>query len=590
MGGGILKPVGVGGTGHQVFDLGQNFGGFCIFNVTGPRANAIHFRHGEILSQPTANGNAYGDIYTTELYEAAQTDIFILAGTGLETFEAEMTTHGFRYISVLGYNLDAKNIQCFQAHSETTLIGNFTSSVPVINQIQHNIQWGQLSNSASLPSDCPQRNERKGWLGDAGLSVDESLYNFDYHDFYANFLDLIADIQDDDGTVPDTVPFSYGGRPADPNWGTAYVQIAAMIYNHYGDAAVIKKHYDGILAYVEYVRGRYVSGGGLANMFIVYGDWQPPTPYGQTNGALISSFAFLRDVWNLANMSAIIGNQRAAMEYTALYKNLTTEWHKTWYNDSQGGYADNMQSANALSLWLPGLVPDSVKDKVVRSLVTDIQSKGHVTAGMIGIAVLYPVLSMNGYQDLAVRLASSVEYPSYGYMFNNAWENATTLWEAWDAPDRSDFVPSRNHHMFSTLGAWFYRYLAGIDINAFNDIDIHPILPFDMTLMSKVSAEVVSIKGPIVVDWEREEDGVTVTYKTNIPINTHARISFAPAVPKGKVALISESYVPIFTRERGVLSAAAQERSIEWLTEDSTTGVMTVRVGGGLYEWSVVWQ
>jgi len=239
-------------------------------------------------------------------------------------------------------------------------------------------------------------------------------------------------------------------------------------------------------------------------------------------------------------------------------------------------------------LWLPGLVPESVKGKVVNSLVADIQSKGHITSGIVGIAVLYPVLTMNGYQDLAVQLASSIDYPSYGYMFNNAWENATTLWEVWDAPDRTD-LPSRNHHMFSTVGAWFYRHLAGIDIHAFNDIEIRPVLPFDRALLRSVSAEIVSIKGAIVVDWKREEDGLTVTYKTTVPTNTHARISFEPAVPNGKVALISESFVPIFTRELGVLSSA-YERAIEWLTEDPVTKVMTARVGGGSYQWSVVWQ
>jgi len=198
---------------------------------------------------------------------------------------------------------------------------------------------------------------------------------------------------------------------------------------------------------------------------------------------------------------------------------------------------------------------------------------------------------MNGYQDLAIQLVSSIQYPSYGYMFNNQWENATTVWEVWDAPVRGDGpgMNSRNHHMFSSIGAWFYRFVAGIDINAFNDIVIHPVLPFDMTLLSNVSAEVMSIKGPILVDWKREEDGVTVTYKTTVPMNTHALISFEPVVPQGRVAFLSESYVPIFTRERGAL-AATQERSVEWLSENSATGVMTARVGGGNYEWSVVWQ
>ena len=223
--GGIIQPVALtfGVLGYDVqgqpFDLGQNMAGWCQIKMTGKRGSSVMVRYTETMELP--GPQTLTALYSDNLQNAAATEIFVFAEDDVEeTFVPAFTYHGFRYLEVRGARntITADKVECYFVHSEVTLVGNVTFDNRVMNQLQHNIQWGQLSNLMSLPSDCPQRDERKGWLGDAGISADESLYNFDSGNFYRNFLDLIHDVQAADGSVPDTVPFSYGTRHADPNW------------------------------------------------------------------------------------------------------------------------------------------------------------------------------------------------------------------------------------------------------------------------------------------------------------------------------------------------------------------------------------
>ncbi|CAF1133276.1 unnamed protein product, partial [Didymodactylos carnosus] len=453
---GVLKPISVANPSLNtlVFDIGQNFAGWCRFKLRGSRGLAVYFRYAEILELPTTgDSHAYGNIYVDNLRGATQSDMYVLRGDpNGETYEPSFTVHGFRYVAVYGSqnNIPIVDVECPVVHSETTLMGNFTSTNPVINQIQHNIQWGQLSNIMSLPTDCPQRDERKGWMGDAALSVDEALYNFDLIKFYVNFLNLITDVQRDDGAVPDTVPLTFGIYPADPNWGTALPTVTWQVYRHYGDLSVLTTYYPNVRAYVEYVRTGY-KRTGLVNLDQHYGDWVPPPPQPQTNPHLIGSFAFLHDVAVLVNMSQLLNYTADIEEYTTLYKQLSDEFHSTFYN-SAGYYADGMQTADVLALTLPNVVPADLRSKVFEHLVTDIiNRKKHFTTGIVGIANLFPLLSDNGQHDLALELISAIDYPSYGYEFNNPYENATTLWEIWDAPMEGPGMNSRNHIMYGSV-------------------------------------------------------------------------------------------------------------------------------------------
>ncbi|CAF3871451.1 unnamed protein product, partial [Rotaria magnacalcarata] len=588
--GGILKPISVSTPvlGVHTFDMGQNMVGWCRFHFRGPRGLGIYIRHAEILAQPVVSTHqAYGSIDTQNLRGATQTDSYILRGDpNGEIYEPRFTVHGFRFITVFGSpnSLSVNDVECPVVHSETTVKGHFVSTNPIINQIQHNVQWGQLGNSMSLPTDCPQRDERKGWMGDAALTVNEALYNFDLIKFYLNFLNLIGDIQLRDGSIADTVPVTFGGYPADPNWGTALPTITWQLYRHYNDLSIIRDHYSYVRAYVESVRGGY-NKTGLARLAYHYGDWVPPPPQPMTNVYLIASYGFLHDVSLLVNMSQAIGFTNDTQAYSAFYLQLAEEFHRVFFTASAGYYADGMQAAQILALALPNVVPVNVRDSVLQHLIQDINNKGnHASTGIVSTAALYPLLSDNGQHDLAIELISTVTYPSYGYMFNNPYENATTMWELWDAPMEGPGMNSRNHHMFSSIGAWFYSHLAGIDFQS----DLILIQPRMLSenkkhLLTKIDCQLSTLYGLVHVSYTRDESDTfanSILLRVSIPSNAQAQVIFEPLYPGARCVTITENHEVIW-------SIDTKDNSVY---HDVNTGLMTRQVGSGDYEYQAFWE
>ncbi|CAF2935239.1 unnamed protein product [Rotaria sp. Silwood2] len=587
--GGVLKPISQDSVNGQVFDLGQNFAGWCkLSSLNASKSTIIQLRYAEFRYSSGKNGIAFAGLYYENLANIAAMDTVILNGTGNETFEPLFTYHGFRYLLVNGYDsINKDNIECYNVHSETKFIGNFTTSSDILNQIQHNILWSQLSNSMSLPTDCPQRNERRGWMGDAGLSIDETLFNFDYVNFYLNFLTMILDNQSPDGAVSDTVPFTVGFSPADPNWGTAYVTITWFLYEHTGDINIIQKYYRGIQAWIDCLTREYQKTG-LAKMYYYWGDWA--TVQETSNTSLVSAYAYLRDVYTFINMSEILNRTDIVKKYTQLYQRLTDEFHCVFYNAAVGGYVDESQAMNILALALPGVVPVSLRKAVLNLLVNDIMTTGHFTGGIVSVAPLYPLLSKEGYHDLALKLALATSYPSYGYMFHNDIQNATTTWELWNTLPQGARA-SLNHHMFNSIGAWFYRYLAGIELNAFHTITIYPRLSYDADLLTHVKAEVVTIKGSIRVEWSRVSLNV-VTLSIVIPTNIVAIVSFDPLIEQGRcVKLICDDEV-IWVREEmnDRLTLLKDVCEMSDLRENELTGTMSIRVVSGEYTFVAYWQ
>ncbi|CAF3447303.1 unnamed protein product [Rotaria sp. Silwood1] len=586
---GVLKPISQDSVNGQVFDLGQNFAGWCkLSSLNAPKSTIIQLRYAELRYSTGKNGIDFAGLYYENLASIAVMDTVILNGTGNETFEPLFTYHGFRYLLVNGYdNINKDNIECYNAHSETKLIGNFTSSSDILNQIQHNILWSQLSNSMSLPTDCPQRNERRGWMGDAGLSIDETLFNFDYVNFYLNFLTMISDNQSPEGAVSDTVPFTVGFSPADPNWGTAYVTITWYLYEHTGDITIIEKYYTGIQAWIDCLTREYQKTG-LAKMYYYWGDWA--TVQETSNTSLVSAYAYLRDVYTFINMSEILNQTDIVQKYTQLYKQLTNEFHRAFYNAAVGGYVDESQAMNILALALPDVVPTSLRETVLNLLIKDITTTGHFTGGIVSVAPLYPLLSREGHHDLALKLALDTSYPSYGYMFHNDIQNATTTWELWNTLPQGA-RSSLNHHMFNSIGAWFYRYLAGIELNALRTITIYPRMSYDVALLTHVKAEVVTIEGSIRVEWSRLSVNV-VTLSITIPTNIDAIVSFDPLIEKGHcIKLIYDDEV-MWMRERmnDKLTLLKDVRGVSDLSENELTGTMSIRVASGEYTFLAYWQ
>jgi alpha-L-rhamnosidase len=588
MNGGVFNATPIGNK-YLVptFDVSQNIAGYCTLTITGKQGMTVSTRHAEYLNALGANGIRYQGLNFANTQIISASDDFVIQGTAHEVLAPMFTYHGFRYISVYANYIDIESVVCAAIHSETTLIGNFTSSSVILNQIQHNILWSQLSNTMSIVTDCSQRQERRGWLGDAALSVDVALFNFDLHGVYVNFLQNIADLQQPDGSVPDTAPFSGGNIIADPSWGHAYPEITWRIYQHYNDTEIVKQHYAGIQAWIDYLTGR-VQQSGLGNMYFSYGDWEGPTHYPVTNRSLASAYSYMSDVQIMITLSKILNNQTNVVKYTQLYDQLATEFHAAFYNPQVNGYAEGYQTANALALKLPNVVPSNLRPLVIKSLVDNIaQNDNHLTTGIVGTAALFPILTEVGFHDLAVTVATQTTYPSFGFMFNNDAQNATTVWESFHALlNGSTGTDSLNHHMYNSIGAWFYRYLAGVQLNGFaEDLLIRPRLT---SLLMNVDAEVHTIYGPIFVSYKQHIDDNSITYDVTIPNSLHSIITFEPIRPTARCISIEESGVLIWHQSSSLLKTNVS--GIIWLHSDSIIeNAMNVRIESGSYHWKVQW-
>ena len=251
--------------GVYVYDMGQNFSGWVDLHVSGPRGTQVQLRFAELLYDT-------GMINRENIRGAKSRDIYILRGEGEEDYHPRFTYHGFRYVEVTGYpgtpSLDS--LRGHVVHSAVETTGSFVASKPLLNQIHKIIRWSDLTNLHSVPTDCDQRNERMGWMGDSQTSAEGMMLNFDMAAFYTNFLRDIRDVQDPDGTVTDTVPHRYGSRPADPAWGTAFPLICWYVYQQNGDRRILEENYDGLKKYVEFLRSRAPDN---VLRYSYYGDW-----------------------------------------------------------------------------------------------------------------------------------------------------------------------------------------------------------------------------------------------------------------------------------------------------------------------------
>lgn len=596
----VLRPLGDSSWQFgNVLDLGQNMVGWCSLNATLPRGSSVYVRYAEYRLQPTSGPTLPGsnvDIEQANLRGIAVEDVWLVNGSlgdgETELLEPSMTYHGFRYINIhVNTGWPAAAVSCPVVHSETSLVGNFSTDNDVINQLQQNVLWTQLGNSMSVITDCPQRQERRGWTGDAGGSVDLSLYMFDYANLYRHFLLLISDEQDNStGRIPVTIPHSCcdsGRAYEDPNWNTAYSTIVWALYDHYGDTASMAQHYDGLELLFNGVYSSWYHQHGLRGFFGDYFDWLAQ-PDGVTDSGLVSAYAFLHDCVRLARMSDVLGMPDKAAHYNATYRALAKEFHTTWFNASTGGYANNAQTANALALALPDLVPAELRAGVANNLVADLQAKGHFTVGIIGMQQLFAVLSDNGHHDVAVQLVSSTAFPSFGWTFNNGRENATTMWEEFAPPDDSH---SMNHHMFSSVASWLYRSLGGVQLNALQRIVVQPRLQHDHALLSSVHLELHTSKGLLRSAWESQWQQRALSMNVTVPLNARARIVLECPVKGGRWAELRLNGAWMLRRgawrHERVLSAAAgatQEHHdgvSAW--RELQDGSMELEVGSGVF-------
>jgi len=491
-----------------VYDLGQNLSGWAELRVSGPRGTAVTMRFAELVYDD-------GMINRETIRRAKARDTYILRGDGLETWEPRFTYHGFRYVEVTGFpgtpSLDS--LRGRLVHSAVEPTGSFAASNPTLNAIQKIIRWGQRTNLHSVPTDCDQRDERMGWMGDAHVTAEEAMLNFDMAAFYTNFVRDIRDVQGTDGTITDTVPHKYGSRPADPAWGTAYPLICWYMYEQYGDRRILEENYEGLKKYVEFLRTKAPDN---VLRYSYYGDW---VAVEKTPGALVSDFYYYYDVQVLAKIAKLLGKSEDAQTYTQLNAQIKEAFHCEFYDAKRGVYANGTQTANALALFLD-LVPKDAQGVVSGNLFNDIvyAHDSHVTTGFIGVKYLLPLLTRSGQADLAYDLAAKTTYPSWGYMIENG---ATTLWELWQKR-LGPSMNSHNHPMMGSIGAWFYQALAGIneETPGYERLRIQPQIVRDLTW---ASASVESVRGTISSSWTHSPGMITLDVV--VPVNSFATVT-----------------------------------------------------------------
>ena len=567
-----ITPVGLTNPqpGVYVYDLGQNFSGWAQLRVKGPRGAAVKLRFSELLYDD-------GMINRENIRGAKARDTYILRGEGgLEVYEPRFTYHGFRYVEVTGFpgtpSLDSLRGRVVRSDVES--VGSFAASKPLLNQIQRLIRWGQATNLHSIPTDCDQRDERLGWLGDAHVTAEEAMLNFDMAAFYTNFVRDIRDVQGADGSLTDTVPHRYGSRPADPAWGTAYPLLCWYMYEQYGDRRILEEHYEGLKKYVEFLRTKAPDN---VLRYSYYGDWVAIEP---TPGELVSDAYYYYDVQLLAKMAGILGKSADAQTYAQLAAQIKDAFNREFYDAKRGVYATGTQTANTLPLFL-GLAPPEAKEAVGGKLFNDIvyQHDSHVTTGFIGVKYLFPLLTRSGLSDLAYDLATQTTFPSWGYMIANG---ATTLWELWHKRTGPS-MNSHNHPMMGSVGAWFYQALAGVNVEpegvGYRRIRIAPQIVRDLTW---VSATVETVRGTVSSSWTHSPGMITL--EVMIPVNSDAKI----VIPKEE----QMSEVAVYEGDRTVWEKGKYVPGTDGITGASqgTDGSISIEVGSGRYAFKLTGQ
>ena len=495
--------------GVYVYDFGQNFAGWVQLRVRGPRGAKVRLRFSELI-YPN------GMINRQNIRSAKSRDIYTLRGQGLEKYEPHFTYHGFRYVELTGYpgtpNLDTISGRVVNSAVQTT--GGFVASKQILNQIQHLIHWGQLSNLYSVPTDCDQRNERQGWMGDAQVSAEEAMMNFDMAAFYTNFVRDIHDSQKPDGEIPDTVPHKYGRYPADPAWGTAYPLLCWYMWQQYGDTRILQENYDGLKRYEEFLQSRAKDN---VLRYSYYGDW---IAIRHTPGALVSDSYYYYDTRILSDVAKILGKTSDATAYAKLAGEIKDAFNKEFLHADTGEYANGTQTAQTMPLFLD-LVPEKSRGRVMGNLYNNIvyEHNTHLTTGFIGVKYLLPALTHGGHPDVAYELATQTTYPSWGYMIS---QGATTLWELW----QSKIGPSMNSHdhiMLGSIGAWFYRALGGINLGpngeGYRHILVKPNMVEDLDW---ASASIETVRGQVSCSWKKKAGAVSM--EVTIPANSDAKI------------------------------------------------------------------
>ncbi|MCS7338498.1 MAG: glycoside hydrolase family 78 protein [Verrucomicrobiae bacterium] len=533
-----LNPVAVTEPepGVFIFDMGQNMVGWCKLRVRAPAGTTITLRHAETLKPD-------GTLYTANLRGAKATDTYVCKGRGLEVYEPRFTYHGFRYVEVRGYpgRPGLHTIQGRVVHDDLPPAGAFECSHPLLNRLYSNVVWGVRGNYRSIPTDCPQRDERQGWLGDRSEESRGEAYLFNNAAFYAKWLQDIADAQRESGSIPDVAPPYWPIYNDDVTWPSTAIIIPNTLYRQFADTDVIARQYAPAKKWIEYMLG-FVTNGIISKDS--YGDWcvPPEDPVlihtkdtnRITSKALLATAYFYYDLRLMQKYATMLGKTNDAARFAELAEVVKAAFNREFLDRRRGRYDNGTQTSCVLPLAF-GLVPDECRSRVFAHLVEKIEteSKGHIGTGLIGAQYLMRVLSDHGRPDLAFTIATQVTYPSWGYMIS---KGATTIWELWNGDTADPAMNSHNHVMLvGDLVVWLFEYLAGIAPDETRPGFKHIIMkPHPVEGLTFVRATLDSPYGLISSHWRKTSSAFV--WRITIPPNTTAT-AFVPGTDPAQVRI-----------------------------------------------------
>jgi alpha-L-rhamnosidase len=568
-----FKPVKIIITpkGEKVIDFGQNLVGWVMLKTRGNQGDTIIIKHAEVLDKE-------GNFYTDNLRAAKTTSTYILNGKSEEFFEPHFTYYGFRYIKVDGIKgaLNPDDFTAVAIYADMKETGTFASSDSLINQLQHNIQWGQKGNFLDVPTDCPQRDERLGWTGDAQVFSRTASFNMNVNNFFDKWMKDVAADQLPNGSVPFVIPNVLVENSAgSAGWSDVATIIPWNMYLAYGDKKILENQYPSMKAWVEYIHQQ--SHDNLWNTGFDFGDWLFYRPDDDNDGRsavtdkyLIAQCFYAHSTQLLINAAKVLGKNEDAETYSALLKKIKDAFLKE-YLTPNGRLVSGTQTAYVLALNFD-MLPEDLRKQAAERLVENIKSYGnHLTTGFLGTPYLCEVLTRFGYDDVAYKLLLQKTYPSWLYPVTMG---ATTIWERWDGqkPNGTFENPgmnSFNHYAYGAIGDWMYRKMVGIDTYedgvGYKHIKIQPHIGGDFTY---ASASLETYYGKVSNSWKIENGNLLMDVE--VPANTKAT-AFIPAKNADEI------------KESGKILSGANDIKVV----GSQDGYVEIEIGSGVYHFEV---
>ena len=538
-----LKPVSLFQKGDKWYlDMGQNMVGFIDMKVRGQQpGDIITLRFAELLTPDST-------LYTANLRSSENIDRYIVTNNFQLSTDSQLSTlnselhwhpmfvyHGFRYVEISGLR-ETPNLDDFEGwviYDEMPITGSFETSNEIINAVYHNAYWGIRGNYRSMPTDCPQRDERLGWTGDRTTGNFGESYIFDNHQLYAKWLTDGDDSQWDNGSLANVIPPYWRGYTDNMTWPGAMVTVTDMLYTRFGDMEPIRQHYAAWKKWMLHMKNDYMRAGLMPRD--TYGDWcMPPESLELihsndatriTDATVLSTPFYCYLCGKMAKFAEILGFDEDVAFFQQEITTSTIAFNDKYFNRVTGVYANNTVTANILPLWF-GMVPKGLEDKVMESIINKTMNEcgGHVSTGVIGIQQLMRCLTEYGHGDLAFKIASNDTYPSWGYMYRNG---ATTIWELWNGNTADPAMNSGNHVMLlGDLILWEYEYLGGIRAlePGYSKVQLKP---YPIEGLDFVNCAYNSVSGRIESHWKRE--GNHFEWDIVIPANTTAEVCLPTA-------------------------------------------------------------